>query len=264
MRSTIAEEVRSPERKVPRAVLTSLVTVASVITFSCLALLLTIPDIDAAMSGADPDPITTTLGQFWRGNHQTPPGDHHPGIHRGDGGAAGGCIAIDFRIRQAGCFTCGQGSEASQQTDRLHQHPLVSAVASLIVLALSASQVYGALIAFATGRLLRGLHLSSAGRPGSWAEGAWKAGPFSLGVLRPVVNVAALLWLGFEIVNIAWPRQPEAPWYQNYAVIVVFVLLGLAGALRWRGTCVDAIAAPRLRRQRQERETEPELLKVGP
>ena len=81
-------------------------------------------------------------------------------------------------------------------------------------------------------------------------KGQWKPGPFSLGVLGPVVNVAALLWLGFEIVNIAWPRQSEAPWYQNYAVVVVFVILAWQ-VLRWRGTCVDAMARAWRRRQSQ-------------
>ena len=77
------------------------------------------------------------------------------------------------------------------------------------------------------------------------------------------MNVAALLWLGFEIVNIAWPRQPEAPWYQNYAVIVVFVLLGLAGyaverRLRRRNSAGLATETE------TETESEPELLNVGP
>jgi TRAP-type C4-dicarboxylate transport system permease small subunit len=75
--------------------------------------------------------------------------------------------------------------------------------------------------------------------------------------------MAALLWLGFEIVNIAWPRQPEAPWYQNYAVIVVFVILGLAGFaverhLRRRN------GGPLAKESEAETESEPELLKVGP
>src|SRR6476620_10289715 len=92
-------------------------------------------------------------------------------------------------------------------------------------------------------------------------KGAWKAGPFSLGVLGPVVNVAALLWLGFEIVNIAWSRQSEAPWYQNYAVVVVFVILGLAGFAverhlrRRHGAHLATEAEP---------ETDPELLSIGP
>ncbi|WP_143019220.1 hypothetical protein [Arthrobacter sp. ov407] len=94
-------------------------------------------------------------------------------------------------------------------------------------------------------------------------KGAWKTGPFSLGVLGPVVNLAALLWLGFEIVNIAWPRQPVAPWYQNYAVLVVFVILGLAGFAverhlrRRNGAQLEAVPEP-------ETESEPELLNVGP
>ena len=146
------------------------------------------------------------------------------------------------------------------KTDRLPINALlVSAVASMIVLALSASQVYGALIAFATAGFYVAFIFPVLAALVVRLKGQWKAGPFSLGVFGAVVNVAALLWLGFEILNIAWPRQPEAPWYQNYAVIVVFVLLGAAGfmverRLRRRNSAVHLATEP---------EPEPELLDVA-
>ena len=98
------------------------------------------------------------------------------------------------------------------KTDRLPINALlVSAVASMIVLALSASQVYGALVAFATAGFYVAFIFPVLAAAVVRLKGAWKAGPFSLGVFGRLVNVAGLPWLGFEILNIAWPRQPEAP-----------------------------------------------------
>jgi amino acid transporter len=121
----------------------------------------------------------------------------------------------------------------------------------MIVLALSASQVYGALIAFATAGFYVAFIFPVLAALVVRLKGQWKAGPFSLGTFGPVVNVVALLWLGFEIVNISWPRQPEAPWYQNYAVIVVFVILGIAGyvverSLRRRNSTTGDTSQPEL------------------
>ena len=57
---------------------------------------------------------------------------------------------------------------------------------------------------------------------------------------RIVVNVAAVAWLGFETINVAWPRESlapvGAPWYQVWAApmvvgaIVVFGLIYLFSA----------------------------------
>jgi amino acid transporter len=47
----------------------------------------------------------------------------------------------------------------------------------------------------------------------------WRpGGPFSLGGLGWPVNIAALVYQLFAIVNMAWPRSPNDPWWSNYSV----------------------------------------------
>lgn len=46
-----------------------------------------------------------------------------------------------------------------------------------------------------------------------------------------VVNVAALVYGIAAIINIAWPRTPDAPWYDNYIVLVMSALVISAGLL---------------------------------
>lgn len=227
----IAEEVRSPERKVPRAILMSLITVASVITFSCLALLLAIPDLGAAMSGADPDPITTTL------TANLGEGITKPVLGIIIIGFIAGTVALQAAVsRSIFAFARVDALPASKSLRRLSKADslpinalLASAVASGVILALSASQVYGALIAFATAGFYIAFIFPVLASLITRLRGRWVAGPFSLGVLGLIVNISAFVWLIFEVINIAWPRQTEVPWYQNYAVIVVFVALGLIG-----------------------------------
>jgi amino acid transporter len=68
-------------------------------------------------------------------------------------------------------------------------------------------------------------------------NGTWKVEPgtFSLGRWGITVNVAAFVWLVFESINVAWPREalapPDAPWFQVWAVILVFSSLALLGLI---------------------------------
>jgi hypothetical protein len=66
--------------------------------------------------------------------------------------------------------------------------------------------------------------------------GRWTpAGRFSLGRLALPVNVAAVVWLTFEAINIAWPRSvlapPGAPFWQVWAIVLIFGVLLVVGAV---------------------------------
>ena len=66
--------------------------------------------------------------------------------------------------------------------------------------------------------------------------GRWKpAGLFSLGRLALPVNIAAVAWLTFEAINIAWPRTVLAPvgakFYQVWAIVLIFGVLSIVGLL---------------------------------
>jgi hypothetical protein len=65
-------------------------------------------------------------------------------------------------------------------------------------------------------------------------SGRWvPAGRFSLGRLALPVNVAAVVWLTFEAINIAWPRTvlapPGAKFYQVWAIVLIFGVLLVVG-----------------------------------
>jgi uncharacterized membrane protein len=49
------------------------------------------------------------------------------------------------------------------------------------------------------------------------------------------VNIAAVVWLTFEAINIAWPRTvlavPGAKFYQVWAIVLIFGALSVIGLI---------------------------------
>jgi small-conductance mechanosensitive channel len=65
-------------------------------------------------------------------------------------------------------------------------------------------------------------------------RGTWKpAGRIQLGRLGVVINALAVVWLAFETVNIAWPRESLAPLgapvYQVWAAPLVLAVIAAVG-----------------------------------
>ncbi|MCY1371078.1 permease, urea carboxylase system [compost metagenome] len=63
------------------------------------------------------------------------------------------------------------------------------------------------------------------------AKGWRPSGQFTLGGWGPLVNIAALVYGVGAIVNMVWPRSPDAAWYINYSMILTTVVVMGAGFL---------------------------------
>jgi hypothetical protein len=63
------------------------------------------------------------------------------------------------------------------------------------------------------------------------ARGWQPAGPFTLGRWGWPVNVVALAYGVFAIIDMIWPRAPQDPWYSNYGMIVSTAGVLALGAL---------------------------------
>src|SRR5690606_25899339 len=60
----------------------------------------------------------------------------------------------------------------------------------------------------------------------------WRpSGQFTLGAWGPIVTVLALAYGVSAIVNMAWPRTPDAPWYINYSMVVMTIGVLASGLL---------------------------------
>ncbi len=228
----IAEEVEEPERAVPRALVLSLVIVALIVMYAALALILAVPNLGAAMSGDTADPISATIT-----------------THLGEGVAnplfamvvlafIAGIAAVQaavsrviFSLARDGELPAAGRLSRLSGPDNLPRNALgMSAVAAAAFLLVTLDEnAYATLLAMAT----VGFYISFAfpvmamlrvRLRGDWTPGVW-----NIGRSGTAVAVVASAWLAFEIVNIAWPRLPDAAWYVNYSAVLVVVLVAVGG-----------------------------------
>jgi hypothetical protein len=106
--------------------------------------------------------------------------------------------------------------------------------ASGLLLGLHSAAV-GSLIAFGTAAIYVAFELVALAALVARVRGTWvPAGATRMGRRRGVaVNLAAVVWLGLEAVNIAWPRAslapPGAPAYQVWAAPIVLAVIAVGG-----------------------------------
>ena len=118
--------------------------------------------------------------------------------------------------------------------------PMAAMVASTLLaslglgLGLNATAV-GTLIAFGSGGFFFVFLIVTASALYARLCGRWDParGALQLGRKGLAINAFAVLWLLFEAINVAWPREllapPGAPWFQVWAVVLVFSALALFG-----------------------------------
>jgi amino acid transporter len=236
---SIAEEVKDPSRNIPRAMLGSLIFVAAVVSFSCLALMLAVPNITDVIAGNSADPVADTLV-------------YHLGplLYR--------FLLVFFVIGYLACLLGVQASasrviwafarngelpfaqyivDLSGPDRQPVRAVVITGIFATSLFALASTHLYVMLVAFtAAGFYIAfGFPVFAAG----WAmlRGSWKRTPFHLGALTGLIAFCAAFWLLFEIVNIAWPRVASAPWYESWSVVLMFSFLaGLGLFVRY---CVD-------------------------
>jgi amino acid transporter len=230
---SVAEELQDPARNAPRAMLAALLLVAAMVSFSGLALLLSIPNLGDAVSGKSADPVIETLVA-----HFGPVVFH-----------------VLLALFVIGFFACLVGIQASASrviwafardgalpaagllvrlsgADRIPAHAVVAAgLLAAAIFTVSATNLYAVLVAFTTAGFY--IAFSFPILAGAWAllRGRWPATPFALGRLTAPVILAAAAWIAFETVNIAWPRVAAAPWYETWSVVLMAAFLGALGTI---------------------------------
>lgn len=226
---SLAEEVIDPRRVVPKTIVSSLVLTFFVGGLALLAFVLAIPDLTTAMQSkvALSYVLESNLGQ----------------------GVANAFIVLAVLA----IFVCGTAVQASVsrllysfgrdgkvpfsflwvKVSSKYETPIPAILFSgafTIVLTMSASAltyivnictigIYLAYLSISLGALIA--------RKRGW-DGT--AAPWNLGKWGRVVNVLSSIWGLFVIGNLCWPRTPDAPWYVNYAMpLLVIVVMTLGG-----------------------------------
>lgn len=232
----IAEEVKDPHRAVPRAMLTSIVVVGLVVLFSCLALILAIPDIAAVLSGSSTDPVADTII-----------------FHIGDGvvrplfamfvfaffatfvvaqAAASRVLwsfARDDVVPASGWLKHVTGSSRIPA-----RAVIVTGIVPILVVLLSLwGAGYSTLVLFAIAGFYIAFAFPLVALTRERLGGRWKKGVWNLGRWGTPVTIVATVWVLFELVNISWPRDDSAPWYIKWGVVIMLIVLGGLGLIVW-------------------------------
>ncbi len=235
--ASIGEEVQESRKVLPKAVIYSLAVGGVLVIVACLGLVLAIPDMAAAVSGKDTNPIATTLV------HAYGSGSGRTLLIALAIGFASSMIAVQTAVTRAIWASARDrllpgtrllGRLSGRENLPRYAIALTIIIAGALIFA-GASKVFALLVSFsAFGFILSYYMPILALRYRQWrgqspTDDAWGARSIRL------VTTVAVVWLSAEIVNLLWPRPVNKQWYLNWGAIIMTGVLGLLGALiAWR------------------------------
>ncbi|MET9497928.1 amino acid permease [Streptomyces sp. NPDC006552] len=230
----VAEEVKHPGTVIPKAMRRTIYVGGAAATFTCLTLLLAVTDYRAVISGDDPDPVVRILFDAL-----------------GEAGAriVMGVVLISFLSctislqAAAGRLIYSYARDEMIIGHRLLRRfspsravpqyaLLVSAVvpALIAVGSLISADALTKIVSFAILGIYTAFQMVVLAALRARLKGWRPSGEYRLGRWGLLVNAGALAYGIFAIVNIAWPRTPEAAWFDNWIVLLsggVVVAVGL-------------------------------------
>jgi amino acid transporter len=235
--SQVSEETADARTSTPRAILRSMILVGLTVMLTAFAVTLSYTDTAAMVSGQVVDPVTPAVVDAFGAWAERP----FVGVVLV---AFIACVvSVQTYIGRA-VFGMARDSilPASGLLRRVDKRkvPFAAMVVSTLLaslglaLGLNATAV-GTLIAFGSGGFFFVFLIVVTCALLARLTGKWKpeVGAFTLGRWGVPVNLTAFVWLLFESINVAWPRvslaPPDAPWFQVWAVILVFAALAVLG-----------------------------------
>lgn len=225
----VAEEVRNPGVLIPKSMRRTIYVGGSAATFVCFSLILSVGDFGAVISGNDGDPIDTILKRSF--------GDVGSRIVL--------CIVLisfvscALSLQAAGSrliYSYARdgmiaGSELLARFDHKRHVPrfalLIAVIipALLIVGSLISTHPLDKLIRFGTVGVYLAFQMVVLAALRARLKGWEPSGKYRLGRWAMPVNVAALTYGIAAIIDISWPRTPDAAWYDNYVTLLMSALI---------------------------------------
>jgi amino acid transporter len=231
----MAEEVPDPGRRIPKAMMLTILVGGAVAVMVVVGYVLAVPSIDAVAAGENPDPIGAVLTDVF--------------------GSVGSKIVLVVVLISFFSCTLSLQAAASRMiyaygrdrmifgsnalgafSERRHVPPGALTVAvivpALIVLGSRISEdALTKIISFAALGIYIAFQMVVLAALVARVRGWRPSGRFTLGRWGLLVNVLALVYGVAAMVNLAWPRTPDAAWYDNYIVLLSAAIVLGAGLL---------------------------------
>ena len=225
----VAEEVSNPGKLIPRAMRMTIYVGGAASIFVALALILAVPDFGKVISGEDADPVYTVLTSAF--------------------GSVGtrivlAVVLISFLSCALSLQAAGSRLLQSYGRDNMifgsrylaklspvrHVPPfalvVTAVVPALVILGSTLStSALTRIVSFASLGIYIGFQMIVLAALRARLKGWVPRGAFSMGRWGLPVNIAALVYGVLAAINMAWPRTPDAAWYDNYLVILSAVLV---------------------------------------
>ncbi|WP_369195294.1 APC family permease [Streptomyces djakartensis] len=219
-----AEEVEHPGRVIPKAMRRTIYIGGAAATFTCMSLLLSVTDYNAVISGEQADPVVDVLYAAM-----------------GETGAR--LVMAVVLISFLSCTISLQaaagrliysyardemivGHRLLRRFDHVRAVPgyalLVSAAVPLLIAfaSLLSEDALTNIVSFAILGIYASFQMVVLAALRARLKGWRPAGEFTLGRWGTAVNIGALAYGIFAIVNICWARTPEKSWWENWIVLL--------------------------------------------
>jgi amino acid transporter len=230
-----AEETKDAARHVPRAIWIALLSAGALVILNAVAVTLAHPRPASIVSGEDIDPVTTAVVSSFGSWSDRPFAAIVLVAFLSCGMAAQALTArAIYSIARDDVLPASRFLRTVDRRRAPTGAMLVTVVVACLGLLLGLhSAAVGTLISFGTAAIYVSFLLTAVAALIARVRGTWRPAGLQLGRWGLGINIAAVAWLGFETVNIAWPRTsiapPDAPTYQVWAAPMVLALIVVVG-----------------------------------
>jgi amino acid transporter len=231
----VAEETPNPGVAIPKAMRGTIYVGMAAAAFVCLALILAQPDIGRIVAGQIPDPVERLL------------------VH--EFGSLGAKLVVGVvMVSFISCILSLQAAAsrlvfAYSRDDMMMASPffakispathvpvraliLSGVVAGLIVcLGLVFADALTAIVSSAIVAIYGAFQMIVIGALTARLRGWRPSGAFTLGRWGRAINIAGIIYGVCAILDLLWPRTPDAPWYVNYSLSVSVAIMVGGGLL---------------------------------
>jgi len=229
----VAEETANPSVVIPRAMRMTIYIGISVSVFACLALLLAVPDMRAAVMHPEADTLAAIIKSAF-------------------GKTGSKAVTLIVLVSYVSCclsleaaasrllYSFGRDrmimfSRPLGQLSRRHHMPTMALIIAgllpgvMISLGFWVSNLLEIMVNFAAVGIYVAFQMVVVAALFARARGWQPSGPFRLGRVAWMVNLMAFVYGIAAIINMLWPRLDGAPWYVNHAVSLTALAILIGG-----------------------------------
>jgi amino acid transporter len=225
----MAEEVPNPGVRIPKAMRRTIYIGGAAATFVCLSLILAVADIPAVIAGEDTDPVGTVLASAF--------------------GETGSKLVVAVVLLSF--ISCAMSLQAaasrlaysygrdnmifgSRLLAKFSPSRHVPPYALIVAAAVPAVIIIGSkfstdaltkIVSFAALGIYIAFQMVVLAALRARSKGWTPSGKYRLGAWAWPVNLVALGYGIIAMINMAWPRTPDVPWYDNYIVALSAVIV---------------------------------------